>query len=80
MSRDYNRNILDELMKQGTGDPEADIEENCLTYSDYGALFRDCLEYFGGSGNWDNEAFEFLHHMLSEVYNDLGEDYWGYED
>lgn len=80
MSRDYSKDILEEMLTTGSGDPYEDIEEVCLTYSDYGALMRDCLSYFGGSGNWDNEAFDFLHRMVSEIYNDLGDEYFNGEE
>ena len=62
------RNILDELEQVDTGDFYTDIIETCQTYQDYGQLLVELLEWFSGSGMWDDRTADFLEEMYSDYY------------
>lgn len=62
------KSILDKLLKSDEGDFYEDIIETCHTYQDYGQLLTELLEYFSGSGNWDDKVTDFLEEMYSDYY------------
>ena len=65
------KSMLDKLVETDTGDFYEDIIECCHTYKDYGDLLVELLEYFSGSGQWDDRVADILEEMYSEYYIDV---------
>ena len=65
--------MIDKVLMQETGYFYDDIVEACNTYEDYGKLLVELLEYYGGSGGWDDKVADLLEDMYADCYVDLME-------
>ena len=64
------RSMLDKMEAYDDMDFYECIIEACQTYQDYGKLLVELLEYFSGSGHWDDKVADLLEEMYSEYYFD----------
>lgn len=63
--------MMDKVLEEYNGDMYDTIVEVCGKYEDFGDLLVDCLEWFGGSGGWDDKAADFLEEIATACYEDM---------
>lgn len=65
------KDLLGKVMEEYNGDMYDTIIEVCSTYQDYGQLLTEGLEWFSGSGMWDDKAADFLEELVTACYEDM---------